>query len=155
MLLEPCYFSIKAIYRIKHTKGKSGAVAVKINLDKAYDRLKWSFIRDTLHFFHFPQPIIDIIINCLWSTPCNPYRWGSVQLDYFFQGYSTRGSPLSLHFYFMHGVFVSKHSKFNGKQTSKTTKFGVYIYIFHSFIRDFVLDMPIFWPKVKEKIHVL
>ena len=43
-------------------------MAAKIDLDKAYDRLEWSFIKYTLFFYQFPTPIIDLIIACISSA---------------------------------------------------------------------------------------
>lgn len=43
-------------------------MAAKIVLEKAYDKLEWSFIKYTLHFYHFPTPIIDLIIACISSS---------------------------------------------------------------------------------------
>ena len=36
------------IHSMEKTKGRGGYMALKIDLKKAYDNLKWSFIRDTL-----------------------------------------------------------------------------------------------------------
>lgn len=33
---------------MKRKTGAKGIMAIKIDLEKAYDRLKWSFVRDTL-----------------------------------------------------------------------------------------------------------
>ena len=61
-------------------------MVAKIDLEKAYDRLEWPFIRFTLQFFNFPQQIIDLIMTCLetssilvmcngqTSKPFNPSR---------------------------------------------------------------------------------
>jgi hypothetical protein len=45
-----------------------GTMALKIDLEKAYNRLEWSFIRHTLQFIHFPPSWIDLILSCISSS---------------------------------------------------------------------------------------
>ena len=49
-------------------KGKMGFMAIKIDLEKAYDRLDWHFIRDMLKLLHFPQALIKLILSCISSS---------------------------------------------------------------------------------------
>ena len=49
-------------------KGKMGFMAVKLDLEKAYDRLEWSFIYRMLQAFHFPLKITKIIMSCITSV---------------------------------------------------------------------------------------
>lgn len=44
-------------------KGKKGTTALKIDLEKIFDRLEWSFIRETLIRFNFPLDLIDLIMD--------------------------------------------------------------------------------------------
>ena len=39
-------------------KGKTGFMVIKIDLEKAYDRLEWHFIRDVLELYRLPPPLI-------------------------------------------------------------------------------------------------
>ena len=56
------------IHYISQRKGNTHLMAAKIDLDKAYDKLEWSFIKYTLLFYHFPTPIIDLIMACIASA---------------------------------------------------------------------------------------
>lgn len=42
-------------------------MAVKIHLQKAYDRLYWEFIEDTLRKATFPEPFIKLTMFCVSS----------------------------------------------------------------------------------------
>lgn len=46
-------------------KGKKANMILKIDLEKAFDRLKWSFIYHTLRFFKFPPYITKFIMHCI------------------------------------------------------------------------------------------
>lgn len=52
-------------------QGKNGLMVVKLDLEKAYDRPEWDFIRKTLQFFKFPSSLIELILNCVSSTKIN------------------------------------------------------------------------------------
>ena len=56
------------IHTRSRKKGKMGFMAIKIDLEKAYDRLEWHFIRDMLKLFHFPQALIKLILSCISSS---------------------------------------------------------------------------------------
>ncbi|XP_050257195.1 uncharacterized protein LOC126702518 [Quercus robur] len=40
-------------------------MVLKIDLEKVYDKLEWSFIRDMLYRINLPMNLIDIIISCV------------------------------------------------------------------------------------------
>ena len=49
-------------------KGEVGFMAIKIYLEKAYDRLRWEFIRDTLIEVSLPDDLVNIICHCISSV---------------------------------------------------------------------------------------
>ena len=49
-------------------RGRGGSMAIKIDLEKAYDWLEWSFIRDTLTLFKVPNQLITLIISYVSSS---------------------------------------------------------------------------------------
>ena len=46
---------------MKNKKGSDGYMAIKVDLEKAYDRLKWEFIKNTLEDIRLPLDMINII----------------------------------------------------------------------------------------------
>lgn len=61
------------MHLIKKSKSKTGALAFKIDLEKAYDRVDWSFLKLALEDFGFPQAIIKLIMFCVSSSSL---EWG-------------------------------------------------------------------------------
>ena len=49
-------------------KGRLGQMTIKIDLEKAYDRLEWNFIRDTLALFKVPSFLLNVIMSCITSS---------------------------------------------------------------------------------------
>lgn len=56
------------IYSMEKTKGRGSYMALKIDLEKANDKLEWSFIRDTLIRLNLPRNLIELIMSCISSV---------------------------------------------------------------------------------------
>ena len=83
------------IHLIHNKRGKKGLMAAKIDLEKAYDRLEWSFIRFTLQFFNFPQQIIDLIMACLETSSISIMWNGQISKSFNPSRGVRQGDPLS------------------------------------------------------------
>ncbi|KAL9419228.1 hypothetical protein AB3S75_037059 [Citrus x aurantiifolia] len=46
-------------------------MAIKVDLEKAYDRLSWNFIHDTLQELNLPIGLINLIMACITTTRMN------------------------------------------------------------------------------------
>ncbi|GKV12610.1 hypothetical protein SLEP1_g23732 [Rubroshorea leprosula] len=56
------------VYFFRKKTGNYGDMICKLDLEKAYDRLEWSFIHETLVFFKFPPDIIRLILSSITSS---------------------------------------------------------------------------------------
>lgn len=70
-------------------------MAIKVDLEKAYDRLKWDFIRNTLMEMRIPQNLVDVIMMCI--TTCSMrILWNGEATEAFYPTRGIRqGDPLS------------------------------------------------------------
>ena len=83
------------LHFIHHQRRKTNLMASKIDLEKAYDKLEWSFIQYTLTFYHFPTPIIELIMACILSSSISILWNGEVSAPFWPSHDIRQGDPLS------------------------------------------------------------
>lgn len=49
-------------------QGKHGNMATKIDPEKTFGRIEWSYIKETLQFFGFPANLTNLILYCISSS---------------------------------------------------------------------------------------
>ena len=49
-------------------RGKKGALALQLDVSKAYDRVEWSFLKGMMIKLGFPEVWVDKVMRCV-STP--------------------------------------------------------------------------------------
>lgn len=82
-------------------KGRKKFVAIKIDLEKAYDRLNWNFIHHCLSSLGIDNHFISIIMSCISSSSFK-VLWNGEKSEYFNPSRGIRqGDPLSSY------IFVS------------------------------------------------
>nr|XP_023916835.1 uncharacterized protein LOC112028379 [Quercus suber] len=83
------------VHSMSRRKGRIGLMAIKINLEKEYDHLEWSFIRDMLKLFNFPNHLTSLIMSCV-SISSISVLVNDGGLDYFHPSKGIhQGDPLS------------------------------------------------------------
>ncbi|KAH9736450.1 putative ribonuclease H protein [Citrus sinensis] len=75
--------------------GKRGLMAIKVDLEKPYDQLNWSFIFDTLQLTGIPIQLSKLIIECVTTSKMS-ILWNEEAIEEFSPGRGIRkGDPLS------------------------------------------------------------
>lgn len=65
------------IHTLKNKTGKSKGMILEVELEKAYDRLEWDFIKQTVRRWT-SSSMVNVILNCisnasfrqLWNSEC-------------------------------------------------------------------------------------
>lgn len=56
------------IHTMRNKRGKIRQTAIKVDFKKAYDRLRWDFIYDTLNDVGLPKNFIRITMECITTA---------------------------------------------------------------------------------------
>ena len=75
------------VHSMSKMKGNKAFMAIKIDLEKAYDRLNWNFVEECLKECKFPPKLIKIIHHYI-STPSYKITWNGDKTESF---YPSRG----------------------------------------------------------------
>ena len=99
MGLDNMIITQELIHTMMLKKGKTGCI--KIDLEKAYDRLEWPFIRDVLELYRLPPSLIKLIMSCVSSSSVSILLNGG-KLEPFHPSRGIRqGDPLSPYLFIM------------------------------------------------------
>ena len=70
-IIENIVVAQEMIHSIKRKSGWKRYMVIKVNLEKAYDRLSWSFIFNTLNETSLPLDLIQVTIECITTARMN------------------------------------------------------------------------------------
>ena len=85
----------EVIRMLKSRWGRNGYVAIKLDLERVYDQLEWSFIKESLEFFQMPPNLITLIMNMISFTRFH-ILWNGIPLPEITPTKGIRqGNPLS------------------------------------------------------------
>uniref|UniRef100_A0A2N9G3W3 CCHC-type domain-containing protein n=1 Tax=Fagus sylvatica TaxID=28930 RepID=A0A2N9G3W3_FAGSY len=105
--LDNVVIAQELIHYIHRKKGRMGQLILKLDLEKAYDRLEWDFIREVLTFFKFPPSFVDLVLECV-STSSFSILVNGGQLDNFKPSRGIRqGNPLSPYLFILCMEYLS------------------------------------------------
>lgn len=83
------------VHSMRRLTGRKGAFAIKVDLPKAYDKLKWSFVSNILREVGLPLCMVKVIEQCMSSVQTN-VLWNGVRTSFFSPQRGIRqGDPVS------------------------------------------------------------
>ena len=88
------------ILTIDRCKARTSFMIIKIDLEKAYDSIKWGFIRNVLQFFEFPSLWIQLIMS-LVSRVSYQILFNRGQLDHVIRRFF-----IFIPLYFVYGILT-------------------------------------------------
>ena len=66
--IDNVFIAQKLFHTLDNKKGRVGFIDVKLDLEKVYDRLEWSFIHRVLQAFNFPPKLTKVIMSYVTTS---------------------------------------------------------------------------------------
>lgn len=94
-IIENTIIAQEVVHSMRFKQGKEGWMAIKVDLEKAFDRLSWEFIEETLHDANLPPHLVQLIMSCITSSSMQ-VLWNGKPTDSFLPQRGIRqGDPIS------------------------------------------------------------
>lgn len=87
--------AFEVLHSMNKKKGKWGWFALKIDLEKAYDRVEWDFVRECLNNLQLDPSAIDLIMSCITNASSRVLINGRKSQEFKHSRGLRQGDPMS------------------------------------------------------------
>lgn len=63
-----CSFAYECIHYLRNKKGKTRGCAIKLDMEKAYDRVEWQYLEAIMRALGFPDGWCNLVMRCVSSV---------------------------------------------------------------------------------------
>lgn len=146
-IIDNIIIAQEMVHSMKKKQGKGGWLAIKVDLEKAFDQLRWDFIHETLLDSGLPTSLVCTIMDCITSSSIQVLWNGAPGPSFLPRPGIHQGDPLSPYIFILCMERLSQSILGSvGKKVWKPIKLGRYEEpLTHLFFAD---DLLIFWPRL-------
>lgn len=98
----------KVVHKVRHHQGRNGLMILKVDMQKAYDRLEWSFIGKALEVWGFLEDARRMILSCVSTVHYSILLNGGITGSFFPSRGLRHGDPLSPYLFILCFEFLTR-----------------------------------------------
>lgn len=72
----------ESFHSMNTANGKTGWMAIKVDLETAYDRLRWDFLEDSVIDLGLPSELIRVVMNCVSTASFQIASNGNISKEF-------------------------------------------------------------------------